>query len=43
MKTLSKSLKIAFKRSYLRKKIVFAGIGGSYWAARFAEFLWREY
>jgi glutamine---fructose-6-phosphate transaminase (isomerizing) len=25
------------------KKIVFVGIGSSYWVARFAEFLWREY
>jgi len=23
--------------------MVFVGIGESYWAARFAEFLWREY
>ena len=23
--------------------MVFVGIGDSYWAARFAEFLWREY
>jgi len=42
MKTLSRSLKIGFKRSCLRK-IVFVGIGGCYWAARFTEFLWREY
>lgn len=26
-----------------KKKIIFVGIGSSYWAARFAEFLWREY
>jgi fructoselysine-6-P-deglycase FrlB-like protein len=25
------------------RKIVFVGIGSSYWVARFAEFLWREY
>jgi fructoselysine-6-P-deglycase FrlB-like protein len=25
------------------KKIVFIGIGSSYWVARFAEFLWREH
>jgi hypothetical protein len=25
------------------KKIVFVGIGSSYWMSRFAEFLWREY
>jgi fructoselysine-6-P-deglycase FrlB-like protein len=24
-------------------RIVFIGIGSSYWVARFAEFLWREY
>ena len=24
-------------------KIIFIGIGSSYWVARFAEFLWREY
>jgi glutamine---fructose-6-phosphate transaminase (isomerizing) len=29
--------------SIILKKIVFVGIGGSYWASRFAEFLWREY
>ena len=26
-----------------KRGIVFAGIGSSYWAARFSEFLWREY
>jgi fructoselysine-6-P-deglycase FrlB-like protein len=26
-----------------KKKIIFVGIGSSYWAARFTEFLWREY
>jgi glucosamine--fructose-6-phosphate aminotransferase (isomerizing) len=26
-----------------KKKIILVGIGSSYWAARFAEFLWREY
>jgi fructoselysine-6-P-deglycase FrlB-like protein len=25
------------------KKIIFVGIGSSYWVARFAEFLWREH
>jgi fructoselysine-6-P-deglycase FrlB-like protein len=25
------------------RKIVFVGIGSSYWIARFAEFLWREH
>jgi fructoselysine-6-P-deglycase FrlB-like protein len=25
------------------KKIVFVGIGSSYWMSRFAEFLWREH
>jgi glutamine---fructose-6-phosphate transaminase (isomerizing) len=25
------------------KRIIFVGIGSSYWASRFAEFLWREY
>jgi fructoselysine-6-P-deglycase FrlB-like protein len=25
------------------KKIIFVGIGSSYWIARFAEFLWREH
>ncbi|HYX55911.1 MAG TPA: hypothetical protein VE818_07110 [Nitrososphaeraceae archaeon] len=24
------------------KRVIFVGIGSSYWAARFAEFLWRE-
>ena len=26
-----------------KRRIVFVGIGRSYWAARFGEFLWREY
>jgi len=26
-----------------KRRIVFAGIGSSYWAARISEFLWREY
>jgi fructoselysine-6-P-deglycase FrlB-like protein len=25
------------------KRLVFVGIGSSYWAARFSEFLWRDY
>lgn len=25
------------------RRIVFVGIGSSYWAARFSEFLWRDY
>jgi glucosamine--fructose-6-phosphate aminotransferase (isomerizing) len=25
------------------KRVIFVGIGSSYWAARFAEFLWREH
>ena len=26
-----------------KRRIIFVGIGSSYWAARFSEFLWREY
>ncbi|MDQ6865995.1 MAG: SIS domain-containing protein, partial [Thermoproteota archaeon] len=26
-----------------KRRIVFVGIGSSYWAARFSEFLWREF
>jgi len=26
-----------------KKRIIFIGIGSSYWAARFSEFLWREF
>lgn len=26
-----------------KRRVVFVGIGSSYWAARISEFLWREY
>src|SRR5438132_13594455 len=26
-----------------KRRIVFVGIGSSHWAARFSEFLWREF
>jgi fructoselysine-6-P-deglycase FrlB-like protein len=26
----------------IKRRMVFVGIGSSYWAARFSEFLWRE-
>ena len=26
-----------------RGRLVFVGIGSSYWSARFSEFLWRDY
>lgn len=26
-----------------KKRIIFVGVGSSYWAARFSEFLWREF
>jgi fructoselysine-6-P-deglycase FrlB-like protein len=26
-----------------KRRVVFVGIGSSYWAAKISEFLWREY
>ena len=39
---LPSGLETAFNLSKLGR-LVFVGIGSSYWSARFSEFLWREY
>lgn len=40
---MEKATRITVVVSHTKRRIVFVGIGSSYWAARFSELLWREY